>query len=71
MIHIAELDKAKIIDAKYEDGVAAFLIFDSGSYNRFVITFNSSLCQTIAPVTFLLFLESILKFVCCKPAKKK
>ena len=42
LIAVPELDKSRILDGKYEDGIASFLIFKNGEYNRLVIQFNES-----------------------------
>lgn len=41
-IAIPELDKCRILDGKFEDGIASFLIFKDNTYSRLIFTFDQS-----------------------------
>ena len=42
-LHIAELDKQRIVDAKYENGICIILSESKGKYDRWVLCFDSSM----------------------------
>ncbi len=44
-VHITELDKARIVDARYERGVAIVIAEEGGKYNRHTFIFNKD-CST-------------------------
>jgi dUTPase len=55
--HIKELDGAKIIDAKYDNGVMMFVAFQGGKYNKYIVRTASDLSydlrveKDVGPVT--------------------
>lgn len=42
LVAVPELDKCRILDGKYEDNVAVFLVFKDGIYSRIMFKFYSS-----------------------------